>query len=74
MTCDLREIPFPFPFPFFVLFAPCLHARLHHTCSHTSTSAIHQHHNGVDMMAEQCVALFGLSRLSYDQCDDGSHR
>ena len=31
-----------------ILLAPCQHARLHHICSRTSTSAIHQHHNGVD--------------------------
>ena len=42
-------------YPVLVLFVPCPHARLHHTCSHTSTSAIHQHHNDVGMVAEQCV-------------------
>ena len=39
-----------------VLFAPCLHFRLHHTCSHTSTSAIHQHHNNVEVVQwSSCV-------------------
>ena len=38
-----------------VLFAFCLDVRLHHACSHTSTSAIHQQHNDVDMVAEQSV-------------------